>query len=107
MSDKLQLIGTVGFIVSAVAANAFVILYTVLARWWRHEMGVHLFSFMLVVALILDHSALTLVWRDYPGRLWVRAALLPALAIVLSWRVLILLRAQLKERKSSATGDTD
>lgn len=94
MNDLQQLVGTVAFIAATVAANAFIILYSLLARWWRNALGWNIFSFMLAVALILDHSVITLLWRDYPGRIIVRAFLFTALAVVMWWRVIILIFVQ-------------
>jgi hypothetical protein len=110
MDEVLGGIGDVGFTLATIAANLFVILYSFLARPWKTASGIHIFSFMLVIALILDHASILLNFPQYPGHLWVRAVLYSAMAMVIIWRVLILLRVQLivtdnevKKRKSSPT----
>lgn len=95
MEAILDGVGDGGYISAVVAANLFVILYSVLARFWVAESSWHIFLFMLVVALILDHSAVLILFPKYPGHLWVRAILYPSLAVVIFWRVIILLRVQI------------
>ena len=106
MNPILDTVGDIGFTLATVGANLFVILYSILARFWRTESGLHIFSFMLVVALIMDNAAVLLNFGPYPGALWVRAVLYPALGTVIFWRVFILVRVQVayrRQRVSSAT----
>lgn len=95
MNEILDAIGDAGFTVATISANLFVILYSTLARPWKTVSGIHIFSFMLVVASILNHATLLLNFPGYPGHLWVRAILYVALAVVTIWRVLLLLRVQM------------
>ncbi len=102
MDGVLDSIGDAGFTVAAIAANLFVLLYSTLARPWRTSSGIHIFSFMLVVALILNHSAVLINFPRYPGHLWVRAILYTALAAVIVWRILILIRVQMPAKNERA-----
>ena len=102
MDGVLDTIGDVAFTVAVIAANLFVFLYSTLARPWRSLSGLHIFSFMLVVALILNHAAILVNIPRYPGYLWVRAFLYTALAAVIIWRILILVRVQLPARREDA-----
>lgn len=99
MEGFLDSVGDLGFTLATIGANLFVVLYSVLARFWRSGSGIHIYSFMLVMALILDHAAILLNFGPYPGSAWVRAILYPGLGIVIFWRVFILLRVQILVRK--------
>jgi hypothetical protein len=95
VNEVLTAIGDAGFTVATISANLFIVLYLTLARPWRTASGIHIFSFMLVVAGILNHATILLNFPCYPGHLWVRAFLYVALAVVTIWRVLILIRVQM------------
>ncbi len=99
MESILDGIGDGGYVSAVIASNLFVIMYSLLARFWKAESGWHIFFFMLVVALILDHSAVMIIFPKYPGHLWVRAVLYPSLGIIIFWRVLILIRVQILGRE--------
>jgi hypothetical protein len=101
----LGAIGSASFFIAAIVATVFIVLYPLLAPFYRSEAGWHIFSFMVVVALLLDHGSATLIFGQYPGREWVRGIGFPLLAIVLTWRVLILIRVQLLRRKMLKAGD--
>jgi hypothetical protein len=94
MGGWIDSVGDAGYFVAVVGANLFVILYLVLARFWRSGSGWHIFSFMVVIALILNHSVVSIYFPHYPGRDVVRAILYPLLAAVIFWRVVILLFVQ-------------
>lgn len=98
MNGMLDGLGDAGYIAAVIGANLFVILYSSLAKFWKHVEGWHIFTFMMVIALLLDHGAFLLVFGRYPGSEWVRAALYPALGAVIFWRVIILLQVQIDKR---------
>lgn len=93
--------GTFVFFAAVAGANIFLILYTVLARWWRNPMGRHLFSFMLVMALALNYIVVQLVWPEAPYRMHVRFFLYLALASVIWWRIIILINVQLRGKRGA------
>jgi hypothetical protein len=75
----------------------FCISYTILAKWWRHESGAHLFTFSFAMALILTY----VTWRTIfpinvvkPLDLWARAAIFGAETVLATWRLSILGRSQ-------------
>lgn len=107
MDGVLDTIGDASYIVMIIGANLFVVLYSALARFWRSESGWHIFSFMLMIALILDHSAVSLIFGAYPGRGWARAILYPLFALVLLWRVFILFKVQVMKRVSTSEYEID
>lgn len=99
----LDYAGYIGFFTATVASNSFCILYTVFARWWKTDFGRHLFIFTLVEALLLDFSLLGLIIGVYSGQKLVGAILLPSLGTILVWRNIILIRAQVVDRRASKT----
>jgi hypothetical protein len=94
MGGWIDSVGDAGYFAAVVGANLFVILYSLLARFWKSASGWHIFSFMVVIALILDHSVIGLFFPGYPGRSVIRAILYPGLAAVIFWRVVILVNVQ-------------
>jgi hypothetical protein len=101
MNVVLDAVGDAAYTVAVVAAALFVILYSILAKPWRTASGLHIFSFMLVISLTLIHGMIRVYWPAYPGYLWGRAILYVALAAVIIWRVLILLRVQMTVPKDA------
>lgn len=111
MDDVLKTIGDIGWVTAAVGTNLFVILYTVLAKWWKTQFGRHLFFFMLNMALIMDYALFALVYPDFEYRMHIRAVLLPALGLLTLQRVWILISVQIRKRRTkrdaSATGSIE
>jgi hypothetical protein len=84
------------YLVLATAAGAglFVILYALLAPFYRSESGWNLMSFMLVVATMVTMAVYyRLTGERAPS--WLQNVLWGAAAGCVWWRVVILLRAQL------------
>jgi hypothetical protein len=98
MEGWLDSVGNAGYFAAVVGANLFVILYSTLAKFWKTASGWHIFSFMVVIALIMNHSVVGIYFPDYPGRDIVRAILYPCLAAVIFWRVVILIMVQFDKR---------
>lgn len=97
-----------GYYAAVAGANIFVVLYWVLAPWWRTPFGRHLFSFMFVIALVLNHGVVARIWETYAMSNWinpVRAILLWATAGVIFWRVGILLSVQFQNRRRRGPGE--
>lgn len=84
------------YLVFATAAGAglFVVLYGILAPFYKSESGWNIMSFMLVVATMVT---LSLYFRFSGDRApeWLGVVTWGAAAVCVWWRVLILLRAQL------------
>lgn len=77
----------------------FCVAYTYLAKWWRHESGVHLFTFSLAMALILTYVAWRIIFPVYvvePVDLYARVTIFGIEAILATWRLSILIRSQLR-----------
>lgn len=91
---------------ATVGAWTFVIGYSVLARWWRTEAGRHMWSFSLMIALLLTLIVGTgLLGHDYPGRVWVRIGAYGLLAVMIWHRVALLVRLQVRRRREVPSGD--
>lgn len=99
MGGWLEQIGSAGYFAAVVGANLFIVLYATLARFWKHWESMHIFTFMAVIALIMNHSVVSIYFPEYPGRYVVRAILYPGLAAVIFWRVVILLQVQIAKRR--------
>lgn len=107
MGGVLDSVGGAGYFVATLGANLFIILYAVLARFWKSKSGWHIFSFMMSITLLMNHGVASIFFPEYPGREWVRASLFPVLAVVIWWRVLILVSVQIQKRKEPYRGDLE
>lgn len=107
MGGVLDSIGGAGYFVATLGANLFIILYSVLARFWKTKSGWHIFSFMMSITLLMNHGVVSIFFPGYPGREWVRALLFPILAVVIWWRVLILVNVQIQKRKETYQGNLE
>ena len=94
----LVTIGNVGIFAAAIAATVLVISYSVFAKFWKTEGGQNTFTFLFVLAFILDHSALSLWLGGYLFRDWVRAIAFPAFAGLVTWRLILLWKVQFSRR---------
>lgn len=99
--------GTFAFFFAVGGANIFIVLYTVLAKWWKKPFGRHLFSFMAVIALALNYIVVQLIWPHAPYRLHTRFFLYAALATVIWWRIIILVTVQIRGARASESENTE
>jgi hypothetical protein len=83
-----QAAGNAVLIVAAVGAAACVAVY-LRTRWWRNQAGPHLLAFMAVIAGLCLLGVLRLAF-DIPGFAWVRLAALTSFAVVIWWRLILL-----------------
>lgn len=85
------------YLVLATAAGSglFVVLYAILAPFYKSESGWNLMSFMFVVATMVT---MAVFYRFTGGRapVWLQNVLWGAAAVCVWWRVTILLRAQFR-----------
>jgi hypothetical protein len=95
----IQLAGSVAIIITATLATACPIVYGAFHKWWRAPGSRHLFWFMAVVALVLDLWSLRLVIPDGDWFLIVRLGAFTLLPWVFGWRLLIIVKAVLAERR--------
>lgn len=77
----------------------FVVMYAFVSGWWRHEMGRHVMIFMAVALLNLSIRSMRLVLGEHDWWYPIRGVSLWLLAAVLGWRVLLLVRRQLFNRR--------
>lgn len=82
-------------------AWTFVIGYSLLARWWRTEVGRHMWTWGAMVALLLTLIIVThLLGRDYPGHDAVRIGCYGLLAVMIWRQVVLLVRLQIRRRRT-------
>lgn len=75
----------------------FCIVYTYLAKWWKHEAGAHLFAFSLAMAIILSYVSWRIIWPAKTVEaldIYIRTAVFAAEAGLATWRLLILIKSQ-------------
>lgn len=91
--------GNWAFYVATAASVAFVLSYAVLAPWWTRPTGRNIMFVMATLAMAMVYFGFV-IWQGgvtagfYP----VRAVLFTMLAASISWRVVLLIRAQLGSR---------
>ena len=86
---------------AAVGAWVFVAGYSALAKWWRSEVGRHMWSFGAMVALLLTLIIVTRVLgRDYPGRDAVRIGCYGLLTFMVWHQVVLLFRIQVRAARA-------
>lgn len=101
MTGTLGVVYLVGLIAGAVPAVGFPVLYTISARWWRTEMGRHLFSYSMLFALLYTNGLVHLVFSVPQWlQVWINLFLVVFAAVVAWQRVLVYLHAQ--QRRSPA-----
>lgn len=101
MISVFHLIGNIAVWVALTAAVTFCGLYATVARWRASAEGWHLMAFTAVIAAAFGWIAYRLIVPPGTGQ-WdqvVRAALLSSLAALLIWRLLLLVRAQIRRRR--------
>lgn len=78
----------------ALPAILFVILFAARSSWRSTEMGRHLMAFMGVCAAVLLLAVARRLFGRYPGYEWVGVGCYGAIAVIMWWRLLMLVRAQ-------------
>ena len=99
------LLGDIFLYTGAIAGSLFCLAYWVLAPWWKSEMGRHIMAFTAVISVTLDYvvyRSINRLERPQPG---VRAIIFGAIAIVIVWRLWMLIRDQLLHYKGRGNRD--
>lgn len=104
LSDHyLILAGDVLTWAGAVCGVLFVVLYALTAPWYRSEEGAHLMAFTGYLTVVLGYIAVTTVTRvAAPSLPLPRAFVFGGLAALMIWRLSILIRAQIRHRRTPA-----
>ncbi len=103
----IQLTGSVLIVITAILATACPVVYGAFHRWWTTPTGRHLFSFMTVIAVIVDLWALRLIIPDGDWFVAVRLAAFALLPWVLAWRLLIIVKAVIAEKRERREAGQD
>lgn len=93
MEHALKVMGDYAFMLSSVGSIIFLILYSVIARWWRTFTGRFIFTFMAVISALILLAAIRLWFGPYPGVTFIRPIALIALAAII-WALVIMLVAR-------------
>jgi len=78
----LDLFVLVLMVITAAGFTSFVVLYAVLATWWKDEIGQALMGALAMVALFLVLALVFRVWPDWGGRPYLRVVCWLLIAIV-------------------------
>lgn len=102
----VQPVGSVLIVASVVPAVLFVVLYQLTADWRRQPLGPHVMTFMSVIAAVLVLSTVRqFTTGDTLWFLLLRLVVFAAVPFVLWWRVIILIKTQLRKRRQRMKGD--
>lgn len=99
---------TAGNVLLVVAWLPAVLSVAVYARvpWRRSELGRHLMSYMVIVALTLSLGVVRIVWE--PSWFWsLRMAAFALFVGVTWWRLALIVQAQVESWRAASGGDVD
>lgn len=97
-----QQYGDLAFYACAVVSLVFVVVYMLLAPWWRTTTGRNIMAVMASVALTFCYFAYAIKEGGVPyGFYPIRAMLFTAVFLSIGWRIVILIRAQTGARKEN------
>lgn len=91
--------GTILILLGAVPSTLFVLVYGVIAPWWRSREGVHLFGFTLTIALLLDLSLVLRLTGQFRGIRIIALAIFLSIAGFMWQRFYLLATAQQLRRR--------
>jgi hypothetical protein len=98
----IRVVGNVLLAASGLFATAFVVLYSVTARWWRSPMGRNVMSLMFVIGAVLDLSVIRIFVPGSVDLLWfniLRLVVFAFVPVVLGWRLWLLIKVQVLRRR--------
>lgn len=91
--------GDIAFFAAAASSLVFVLVYAVLAPWYRSATGRNIMFVMATLAGAMCYFAVAIAFGVAPGIWPVRAILFTLLFSAITWRIVLLLRAQLGARR--------
>jgi hypothetical protein len=97
----IQLIGNVLIFWAALVGTASVIVHA-RVPWWRSEMGVHLFVYMIGIALVLDLSCIKILLGDSWWFTLLRLIAFIIIPVAMSQRLWLQIKAQRGVRDAAA-----
>lgn len=81
-------------------ALIFPTVYALTMRFWQSELGMHFFSFGVVVWLNLTPGVLLIVFGDFSGRGIAGLVIFHFTVVVIWWRAIIFTKIYLKSRRN-------
>jgi hypothetical protein len=100
MVETLRAIGTAAIVATMALAWVVVIVHHFLASWWKTPEGRHVFTFELVLAVVLGLWGLRLIIPEGDWFLFIRVVAFALLPVVLVWRLRILIANHRRARKA-------
>ncbi len=100
MVETLRTIGTVEIVIAMALAWVVVLVHHFLAKWWTTPEGRHVFTFELVLAVVLGLWGLRLIIPEGDWFLFLRVVAFALLPVVLVWRLRILIANHRRARKA-------
>jgi len=88
------------------ACWAFVILYSILHKWWGNQFGRHLVALSACLGAFLTYYGLLVFWPDMPARDTVRMVLFVALILVINQRLWVFGRYEYARRRADRDTST-
>jgi len=99
----LILLGRILLVASFLGGLAFVVIYTVTARWWKSAVGRTWMAFVGAETVLLGTGVWMLAFGDSPARRLIGLAAFGLFTVTSWWRAITLLRVQLRNRASART----
>ena len=97
------LLGNAMILATGIMGMLFVVVYGVLAPWWRNPGGRNIFAVMLALAANAIYFGWIIFFVGHVPRGFypIRALLFTALFLVILHRVILLIRVQIRNRRAS------
>lgn len=86
----------------------FIIIYSVIAPWWRTTIGVAMVTLDLGIAMLVSPAAIDVMLGDHSMKLgltWYTLASLAIVTLAINWRTIILVRDQVKNTEGGGHDD--
>ncbi|MEU3507970.1 hypothetical protein ABZ733_08560 [Streptomyces longwoodensis] len=96
-----QWVNVASSVLGAVVCAAFVVIYHLLATWWRTEIGRNVMALVAAVGALLLYTVVVSLWPDGCVAMvlrWVRSCIVLAIAAVVAQRIHVLVRVQRESR---------
>lgn len=97
-----KLVGDLGFWAATFATVLFSLLYLIFAPWWKSVAGRNIMAVMGSVAVAFGYFSWAIAIGHIPPGFWpMRAGIFVAIALAVTWRIVIFIRHQIiRSRKA-------
>lgn len=98
--------GDIALISGFVLSSVFCLIFGFTAKWWRSEGGTHIMVFTASLALIMGRLTVGALF-GVPLARWEVVGIYALIDVSLAWRLLILLRTQLRRKARAVPVQSD